>query len=149
MSFDLAALFPGDAQLAQGLLACNDFTRAYGLALTRDQALELCETRSRALKVTGRVEFGGGILEKLAQTFAPSPFLSAGDWADALGVLVEQFYAAKTESGDRLTDDALIRWMYEAFNGPCRGSLDLLESRLDGLARRVRGGEVTEEDRHE
>ena len=145
MSHDLAAFFPGKEDSAQALLACNGETQRYGLGLTRDQALELCLTRDRALKVTGRVEFGSGILARLARAFAPSPWIAPQDWPDTLGELMELFYSAKTESADLLTDGQLLDFMVRRFDVPCRGSLAALEDLVYALARRARGGEVPED----
>ena len=74
MSFDLrmAVLSQGGAlsaaRQARELLACND-TTAYGLRLTPQQAQALLNTRSAALRKTGRVELGGSILQKVVLTF--------------------------------------------------------------------------------
>lgn len=94
-----------------------------------------------ALADTGRVEFGGSALPKIARSFAPSPYSSRRGWYDELVRLTEIFYRFKSETGDRLGDDELLSIMRRAFDGSCGGSVDLLEGReLDILARRVRSG---------
>ena len=81
MSFDLrmAVLSQSGAlsaaRQARELLACNDTTAAYGLRLTPQQAQALLNTRSAALRKTGRVELGGSILQKVVLTFCESPYL--------------------------------------------------------------------------
>lgn len=56
------------------------------------------------------------------------------------------FYLYKSETGERVTDDGLIRYMRAAFDGPCGGSLELLGGRaLYRLAHRLRSG-ACEED---
>lgn len=97
--------------------------------------------RTEALADTGRVEFGGSALPKIARSFAPSPYSSRRGWYDELVRLTEIFYRFKSETGDRLGDDELLSIMRRAFDGSCGGSVDLLEGReLDILARRVRSG---------
>ena len=41
---------------------CNELNQIYGLTLTEADITELVELRGQALRSTGRVEFGGGIL---------------------------------------------------------------------------------------
>ena len=41
---------------------CNELNQIYGLTLTEADITELVELRGQALRNTGRVEFGGGIL---------------------------------------------------------------------------------------
>ena len=66
MAFDLGlTLFTEGGALTQArqvesLLACNAATASYGLQLTPAQAQALLDTRSGALRKTGRVELGGG-----------------------------------------------------------------------------------------
>ena len=66
MAFDLGlTLFTEGGALTQAkqmeaLLECNASTAAYGLQLTQAQARALLDTRSGALRKTGRVELPGG-----------------------------------------------------------------------------------------
>lgn len=126
---------------AAALMRCNETAGSGGLTLTRQQALALAETRRQALEKTGRIELGGGIQPLLVEAFRDSPYLTKDSFAPALHELTELFYACKNETGDRVSDRALIAWMRQAFNGACRGSTELLGSRaMDELARRVRAG---------
>ena len=64
------ALLRRDADGAAALAArCNEHTLRFGLALTETDALRLLAARERTLCETGRVEFGGGVLE----TAQPNP----------------------------------------------------------------------------
>ena len=133
-------------QAAEEILHSNRHSLPFGLLLTKQQALELAETRSRALHACGRVEFGAGMIGKLAEAFCSSPYLSRETYAETLNELVELFYLYKSETGERVTDDGLIRYMRAAFDGPCGGSLELLGGRaLYRLAHRLRSG-ACEED---
>ena len=51
-------------QAAEEILHSNRHSLPFGLQLTKQQALELAETRSRALHACGRVEFGAGMIGK-------------------------------------------------------------------------------------
>jgi hypothetical protein len=152
LGFDLS-LFTHDlmkTQAAKEVLSCNDYTSRYGLILTQAQAMELVETRARSLSENGRIEFGGGAIDKIIREFCDSPYLSAGDYADTLHELTEIFYAYKNETLDLLPDDELIKAMKTAFDGSCQGSLELLKSReLYKLAKRLRYGLSAEDDEDE
>jgi hypothetical protein len=90
---------------------------------------------------TGRVEFGGGIVDKVILMFCDSPYISMHNYEETLHELIEIFYYYKNEALDLIGDDELIKYMKTAFNGICQGSLDLLAGReLYNLARGLRFG---------
>lgn len=120
---------------------CNDLGKPYGLCLTEQDITELVELRSQALRNTGRVEFGGGILPKLIRAFCSSPYLDAYNYVETLGLLQDAFYYYKSESQDRFSDDDLIEFMVDVFNGPAHGSAELLTTiSLEQLCRWARNG---------
>lgn len=140
----LAALLRQDAALdgrreETAILACNKTLALHGLALTREEAAMLATARTESLRKSGRVEFGGGITQRLVQAFADSPFLTRENLASTLAELTEIFYAFKNETMDALTDGELLQFMREAFDGACGGSTELLCGReLPRLARQIR-----------
>ena len=146
MSFDLRLTLLSGGELTAAaqtreLLSCNDDTAAYGLQLTPQQARALLETRSAALRKTGRVELGGTILRRLILTFCDSPYLTPENYEETLHQLADAFYYFKSETQDRVGDDALLRYMKQSFDGPCHGSLELLTgTALPDMARRLRAG---------
>ncbi len=120
---------------------CNDFSSRFGLTLSPTKAQELVETRAEVLNRHGRIEFGGGIIEKLIVAFCDSPFLSQSNYAETLNELIETFYYFKNESFDSVSDDELIFIMKKHFDNNCRGSVELLQSReLETLAHNIRFG---------
>lgn len=123
------------------IVGCNEHTARYGLVLTPAQARELVQTHERALSENGRVEFGGGVVQKIIMAFCNSPFITQHDYAETLSDLVETFYYFKNETLDELSDDELVECMRDYFNQNCRGSMELLQNReLEALARRIRAG---------
>ena len=118
---------------------CSELNRFYGLTLTEADIGELVELRAQALRSTGRVEFGGGILPKLIRAFCKSPYIDPDSYAATLGDLQDAFYYFKNECGDRFSDDELIEFMETVFNGQAHGSTDVLISiSLEQLCRWAR-----------
>ena len=119
----------------------NRYTERFGLVLSREDATYLQQERVKQLQEQQRVEFGETILSKLIDTFCDSPYISAGDYEETLQTLIQMFYDAKNEMQDRIGDDRLLTYMKTAFDGPCRGSLELLAgSVLPQAAAAIRAG---------
>ncbi|MEF9970820.1 MAG: DUF6323 family protein [Oscillospiraceae bacterium] len=132
---------------AQELRECNDFTLQYGLRLSENQIQNIVEKRARALKDSGRVEFGEGILKKLIQAFADSPYISQDDYEFIIIDLQDAFYYFKNESEDKISDDELIEFMKRVFDEKAQGSLDFLFSlSLEELCRYTRYGYKPEDE---
>lgn len=120
---------------------CQELNQLYGLTLTEEDITDLVELRGQALRNTGRVEFGGGILPKLIRAFCKSPYIDPGDYAQTLGELQDAFYYFKNESGDLFSDDDLISFMESVFNGQAHGSAEVLTTiSLEELCRWARSG---------
>jgi hypothetical protein len=138
------SLIPVDIQKLQTtseLRECNDLTMKYGLFLSEQQIHDLAERRFAALKDTGRIEFGQGILKKLVEGFCDSPYITQDNYEDTILELQDSFYYFKNESMDRISDDELIAFMKHHFDGICQGSLDYLSSTsLEELCRNARFG---------
>lgn len=128
MDFEGTALPARLAVTAGELAKSNRVTRKFGLTLSPAQAEMLARMQTEALRETGRIELGGGILKKLALAFCDSPFIQSENWADTLARLQTIFYELKNETGDRVGDDELIFRMAARFNGAAGGFLDALES---------------------
>ena len=118
------------------LRECNAYSGRFGLTLRENEIAELVTGRAEALRATGRIEFGGGILPKLIRAFCDSPFIMQEDYAAVLAELQEAFYRFKNEARDRLTDDELTELMVKVFNGRAQGSAEYLsEMPLEALLR--------------
>lgn len=109
------------------------------IVLTRQQSLALRQTAAGALKQTGRIEFGPGAVDPIIEAFSDSPYLTRENCEDTFSQLIMLFYTFKNETLDRISDEALIKYMKKAFDGECRGSIELLESQaLPALAKKAR-----------
>lgn len=123
------------------LILCNDKTQQYGLSLSEAEAGELVVCRNDSLKKYQRVEFGAGILDKLIYTFCDSQYINQDNYLDTLEQLQDIFYEFKNLSMDKLTDDELLDFMREQFEGVCFGDLEYLEDTcLDRFATAIRAG---------
>lgn len=125
----------------QEIRICNEFTERSGLTLSEKDIEELVQCRADALKNSGRVEFGGGILPKLIYAFYDSPYIEQDNYEQTLAELQEAFYYYKSEALDYYTDDELIELMVLTFNGRAHGSAEyLIGTSLESLCRYARKG---------
>ena len=108
------------------ILAQNRFTASHGLSLTPSQALSLEKTRIQALEKNGRVELSRGITDKIIRKFCDSLYISRDNYEEVLHELIEIFYSFKNDTLDRVSDERLLDYMKNSFDGECRGSLELL-----------------------
>lgn len=123
------------------LRCCEDLNRLHGLQLTEEDIGELVRLRGKALRDTGRIEFGGGILPRLVRAFCSSAYVDRENYAAVLAELQDAFYYFKSESGDAFSDDDLVDFMAQVFNGPAAGSAELLTAMsLEQLCRWAREG---------
>lgn len=113
---------------AREVLKANRTAERFGLMLTHQQALEVAENRDNALRTTGRVEFGEGILSDLIYTFCDSPQMDPGEYASLLCDLTEAFYTLKNSTEDTMTDEELLSWMRDCFD-QCCGSVEKMMDR--------------------
>jgi hypothetical protein len=128
-------------QSAAVLRECNDYTVRYGLELSEQEIGRLVENRKEALELTGRIEFGGGVIQKIIMEFADSGYMNQSDYADNLMELQECFYHFKSDAIEALTDDELIKLMKFYFEEICHGSVELLKSTmLENHCRDIRYG---------
>lgn len=120
----------------QEIRDCNKISSQFGLTLKEAEIQELAECHKKALKDTGRVEFGGGIMPKLIYAFCDSPYLDQTTYAETLAELQEAFYYFKGEAQERFSDDELIDFMAAVFNGRAQGSAEyLIGTSLESLCR--------------
>jgi hypothetical protein len=116
----------------------NGITARYGLSLSEIQAAELVTLQNEILCDFERVDFGGGVVDRLALAFCDSPYISQSGYPALLAELIELFYELKDETADLLPDDELIDWIKNHFDGDCQGSMALLRDRGLAEGRRLR-----------
>lgn len=110
---------------------CNQYTSKYGLTLSDKQINDLLAKRTEILKEKGRIEFREGILDKLIKEFCDSPYINQSNYyIETLYELIEIFYEYKNETMDLITDDELIKFMKNAFDGVCKGDIEYLEETI-------------------
>jgi len=131
LAFELTRNFSSliQAQAVAEIEKFNELTSWYGLVLSHNEAIELVETRSLSLRNNGRIEFGGGVINIILYEFCDSPYISMYNYAETINELVEIFYYYKNETLDLMSDDDLIKFMKNSFDGICQGSLELLSGR--------------------
>lgn len=99
----------------------------FGIVLSEQEAKEIVFKRNESLKKHGRVEFGEEILNKLIFEFCDSDYIENEDFTDTISKLTDVFYCFQIRSGDTLSDDEMLHFMKEQFDGVCKGDLEYLE----------------------
>lgn len=123
------------------LVSFNQKTESFRLSLSQKEARELAACRNESLRKWRRVEFGKSILTSLIWTFCDSPYLNQDNYAETLQQLQDIFYEFKNETSDRMTDQELLNFMREQFDGVCFGDASYLEETcLSRLAAGIRAG---------
>lgn len=105
---------------------CRDIAAGYGLSLTEEDMAEVTESRADAMRSTGQVQFGGGVMEKLTRSFGASPYADPHDFGALLCQMQELFYYFRSDPDCTLSDDELIDCMARVFDGAAQGSADYL-----------------------
>lgn len=129
-----------ERQAVDKILACNAESEKYGLVLSEQQALALTRTQTNVLNETKRIEFNGGIVDKMISAFCDSPYITADNYEDTLHELISLFYELKNNTWDKISDQALITFMKNEFNSHCHGSLDMLAGEGFRLAEHIHCG---------
>ena len=130
-----------EQQTAEVIKECNPYTLRFGLVLSQQEIRQLVENRKETLEQTGRIEFGGGVIQKLIMEFADSAYLNQENYADTLMQLQDCFYYFKSEALEELSDDELIRLMKSYYEDVCQGSVEFLQtSMLENYCRDIRYG---------
>lgn len=123
------------------VIETNQYTKQFGLTLSREDAELILEHRKNTLRQQHRVEFGESILPKIIHEFCDSNYIQQKDYVNTLIRLQEIFYLYKNEMNDEITDDELLHLMGEQYENICFGDLDYLESTcLSDFAEAIRAG---------
>lgn len=72
------------------------------------------------------MEFRGGVIEKIIKEFCDSPYINKENYESTLYELIDIFYEYKNETMDLITDDELIDFMKNSFDGICKGDIEYL-----------------------
>lgn len=146
MSFSLITI---DASLAEKkvinkILLCNEETKRYGLLLTESQAEALAQTRTASLKENKRIEFSDGVVDKLIIAMCDSAYITQEIYENTIHEMINLFYDLKNNTWDMVSDNDLIDFIKTAFNGCCRGTMELLIEKSTELAEHIHCGKKFE-----
>lgn len=133
-------LYTEKMQLA-AVQRANQYALQYGMNLSEEDCRLLLQARRMTLKEQERLELREGILPKLIYAFCDSAYVIQETFRETIEQLQEIFYIFKNESMDLLTDDELICFMRDQYDGICFGDMDYLEGTcLEIFAAAVRAG---------
>lgn len=133
----------------EDLAVCNEATRKVDLRLTEEQMAGLVERRGDALRETGRVEFGRGIVREVILGFCDSPFIVQENYEETIADVQDIFYRRKEEaeiSGAFADEDLIqaLRFAFDKRGGSIDALADVTVAELYGYAERYRSGEYDE-----
>lgn len=115
--------------LKNALTELNATTSEYGLVLTVKQVNRLSDAVQRALRESGRIEIGAGIMPVLAAEFCTSIFVNQENYAALLEELIYIFFQVKTAVCDRITDKDLVRLLKDYYENKAFGSVEIIRER--------------------
>lgn len=128
-------------QQAAELLAINEDLAQYGLHFSRQEAQQIVAARSHTLQQHRRVEFGPSVTGAIIRAFCDSEYVQQENFTETVMALQDIFFNFKNETQDCMTDEELLHFMREQFDGVCGGDLAYLSGTvLPVYAQAVRGG---------
>lgn len=123
-----------------GAALCAAVLQKNGIILSPAEQAALAAAQTKALRDSGRVEFGAGILPELASAFANSPYLTQENCAALLEELQAAFYYFRGECDGLISDKKLVEFMRREFNGAAGGDIGYLcGTSLERLCARLKG----------
>ena len=124
----------------KGITLCQETLLKYGIILSEKELAALGAAQASALRDSGRVEFGVGVLPSLAGAFANSPYITRENCAKLLEELQSAFYFFRSECDGLISDEKLIAFMKREFNGAAGGDIGYLTgTSLERLCARLKG----------
>lgn len=120
-------------QEKQSVLACNNLTENYGLTLTEEEVLHLTEYKSECLVRHQRLEFTGGILERIIRTVCTSTYISMDNYVETLEGMLDVYYEFRNSFGPEVGDQEILDLMEERFEKLSEGNFEYLFG--DGFVR--------------
>lgn len=127
-----------------GAALCAATLQQRGIILSPAEQAALAAAQTKALRDSGRVEFGAGILPALAKAFANSPYITQENAAALLEELQAVFYYFRGECDGLISDEKLVDFMRREFNGPAGGDMGYLSgTSLERFCARLKGKDTS------
>lgn len=127
-----------------GAALCAATLQQCGIILSPAEQAALAAAQTKALRDSGRVEFGAGILPALAKAFANSPYITQENAAALLEELQAAFYYFRGECDGLISDEKLVDFMRREFNGPAGGDVGYLSgTSLERLCAKLKGKDAS------
>lgn len=140
MEMNLITMMQQEYQIGR-ILEINSEISRYGLSLTEQQARQIVTARNDTLAEQRRVEFGPTIVNAIIREFCDSPYIGQENLTETITELQDLFFMFKNEMLDEITDDELLHFMREQFDGICGGDIEYLGGTvLPVFAQAVRAG---------
>lgn len=111
----------------------------YGLILSEKDIDVLVKADREAAESQERFTFDVSAVAKLTKKFMKSSYISQMNFTEVICELTDIFYEAREECSDRISDDDVIKYMFEKFEKEAGGDTELLASKyMEGLCKKMR-----------
>ena len=124
----------------KGIAMCAKVLYEHGITLSETETAAIVAAHTKALRDSGRVEFGEGALPALTKAFVSSPYITRENCAELLSELQATFYFFRSECDGLISDERLIAFMKREFNGPAGGDIGYINgTSMERLCARLKG----------
>ena len=124
----------------KGIDVCAKVLYEHGITLSEAETAAIVAAHTKALRDSGRVEFGEGALPALTKAFVSSPYITRENCAELLSELQATFYFFRSECDGLISDEKLIAFMKREFNGPAGGDIGYISgTSMERLCARLKG----------
>lgn len=105
---------------------------SYGIILSKEEVLDLVNTRNEAIDNFGLIEIGESAVKLILIEFCKSSYIGKEEYFYVVNELVYIFYMYRQIISDKVSDKELVSTMYNTFEYKCNGSVELLKDFLFG-----------------
>lgn len=138
---NLESYLCGKKDLLNEIIELNEIIFKKGLYLSELDAQELMETKLTTLNNLGRIEINQEIVCEIICEFYDSPYIDKYNYLLEFKELIRVFYYYQSILWTKLTDEQILKYLKECFDGEAAGNIELLyEPCLNNLIEKIESG---------
>lgn len=138
---NLESYLCGKKNLLNEIIELNEIIFKKGLYLSKLDAQELMEAKLTTLNNLGRIEINQEIVCEIICEFYDSPYIDKYNYLLEFKDLISVFYYYQSILWTKLTDEQILKYLKECFDGEAAGNIELLyEPCLNNLIEKIESG---------